>query len=99
MNRRQTLLLGLAGMGLVLALPVKAAPVNGNSGFMVVKYDSGERDYDARNRDESPHAKGNPKQPPREVERHRPDSEGYGYGYERRERQQPSRDDDDRGRR
>lgn len=110
MNTRQTLLLGLTGLGFVLSLPAQAAPSTGldlstsakllvsdfkDTGFVLAKRDESDL-YDARPdpRDEA-RAKGNKKSQPREAERPPKDQE-YGYGYERR--QQPPRHDDDRGR-
>lgn len=98
MKTRQTLLLGLAGLGFVLVLPAQAASSAGllvseykDAGFVLAKRDESER-YESRPdiRDDA-RAKGNKKVQPREVA---PEHQDYGYGYERR--QQPPRNNDHR---
>lgn len=108
MKTRQTLLLGLAGLGFVLSLPAQAAsstridlstsakllvPEFKDSGFVLAKRDESDR-YESRPdpRDEA-RAKGNKKAQPREAER-LPEHQDYGYGYERRQQPAPRHDDD-----
>lgn len=111
MNTRQTLLLGLSGLGFVLSVPAQAASATGfdlstsakllvpefrDTGFVLAKRDESDR-YEPRldSRDEA-RAKGNKKSQAREADRP-PEPQDYGYGYERRQQPTP-RHDDDRGR-
>ena len=101
MKTRQTLLLGLAGLGFVLGLPAQAASSAGllvseykDAGFVLAKRDESERHEsrpDIRDIRDEARAKGNKKVQPREVA---PEHQDYGYGYERR--QQPPRNNEHR---
>lgn len=113
MKTRQTLLVGLAGLGFVLALPAQAGP-QGHDDFLraeahenrfaqeyrvlVAKNDNGDSGSASR-RDprDEPRAKDSKKHQTRDAE---PSSESqdYGYGYERRRQEQSPRDGDDHGR-
>lgn len=101
MKTRQTLLLGLAGLGFVLAAPVHADYRGANSdlsasGFVLTKRNEGETKPEFRRESrEEPRARGKNNQM-RETER--PTHQDYGYGYERRQQPNPTRDDE-RGRR
>ena len=97
MKTRQTLLLGLAGLGFVLAAPVHADPGFAASGFELARRDEGEAKAPLRRESrEEPRARGRNPQV-REPE-HSPSRQDYGYGYERRQQPYPTRDDE-RGRR
>lgn len=110
MNTRQTLLLGLAGLGFVLGLPAHAAVTTQidsstsaklvsefrETGFVLAKRDDSDRYEPRRDPRDELRTKGNRKSYPREAERsHEPQE--YGYGYERRNQPVP-RPDDERGR-
>lgn len=98
MKTRQTLLLGLAGLGFVLAAPVHADPTGlSASGFVLAKRDEGEvRGEFRREAREEPRVRGRNVQV-REGDRPAAPQD-YGYGYERRQQPYPTRDDQ-RGRR
>lgn len=90
MNTRRNWIIGLAGLGLVIAAPVQAAPNFMDGAIIVAKRDrADETRQDARDarRDERRATR-------RETVREEP--EGYGYGYERR--QQRKFEDDGRPR-
>jgi len=90
MNTRRNWIIGLAGLGLVIAAPVQAAPNFMDGVIIVAKRDrADETRQDARDarRDERRATR-------RETVREEP--EGYGYGYERR--QQRKFEDDGRPR-
>ncbi len=90
MNTRRNWIIGLAGLGLVIAVPVQAAPNFMDGVIIVAKRDrADEARQDARDarRDERRATR-------RETVREEP--EGYGYGYERR--QQRKFEDDGRPR-
>lgn len=111
MQTRQTLVLGLAGLGFVLGLPAQAAAMTQidlstpadlvsefkDTGFVLAKRDENDR-YEPRldPRDET-RVKGNKKSQAREAARPPREPQEYGYGYERRHQPAP-RHDDDRGR-
>jgi len=79
MNTRRNWIIGLAGLGLVIAAPVQAAPNFMDGVIIVAKRDrADEARQDARDtrRDERRATR-------RETVREEP--EGYGYGYERRQ--------------
>lgn len=94
MKTRQTLLLGLAGLGFVLAMPSHAGstislegPASIVQGFVIAARDNAEAKQDPRRElKEDERARGNRSQPLRDAERSS-DPQEYGYGYERR--QQP----------
>jgi hypothetical protein len=96
MNTRHYWLIGLASLGLTLAIPVHAAPEFMNGGFIVAERDQAndarmnrrEGRREAR-RDERP-------APGRDAERDEP--RGYGYGYERRQKQRSDANEDTRPR-
>ena len=96
MKTRQTLLLGLAGIGFVLAAPTYAGPASAHDGFAVqlAARDNAEprqeqrRDREFR-RDER--VRDNRNQQMRDNERYVPQE--YGYGYERRQQPLPSREE------
>jgi hypothetical protein len=93
MNARLTWVFGLAGLGLVAAIPVQAAPAFMDGGFIVARRDRGDEDRrqqrDVRQDDR--------REPRRDAGRD--ESQGYGYGYERRQQQQFEQDSRQRGRR
>ncbi|MEQ1590886.1 MAG: hypothetical protein ABL892_00705 [Thiobacillaceae bacterium] len=100
MKTQKTLLIGLAGLGFVLALPAQAttsAYLEGS--FMVARRDDGNSGFEPRrdSRDERS-VKGNKKSQTRDAESYS-EPDGYGYGYERRQQEQAPRDDGHRGRR
>lgn len=110
MKTRQTLLLGLAGLGFVLAGQAQAfgnrgmdgvsavqlfAAENREGSFVLARGDEGEIRYEPRR--DAREAKSDRQQQSREVDRPA-ESRGYGYGYERRQ-QPPTRDEYERGRR
>lgn len=94
MKTRQTLLLGLAGLGFVLAMPSYAGSMTSieshaspAQGFVVAARDQAEpRQEQRRDFKEEERFRGNRNQPMRDTERPIERQE-YGYGYERR--QQP----------
>lgn len=102
MKTRQTLLLGLAGLGFVLAWPAQAglqssadlAVGGAASGFVLARRDEGEGRYEARReqRDEQ-RATPSKNQRTRDAERSSVPQD-YGYGYERRQQPTPAREDD-----
>ena len=105
MKPTQTLLLGLAGLGFVLALPAQAATDRSESlmtalnegSFVLAKRDDGEgRAEPRRDQRDEPRAKNIKRFPTRDAERAYP--QDYGYGYERRQQQAPSRDEENRNR-
>ena len=108
MKLHQTLQLGLAGLGFVLALPAQAAlppdtefSVDGlANGFVLAKRDDGDNKYESRrdNQEEQrTNVKGGKRHQTREAERV-PAPQDYGYGYERRQRPSPPQEDSGRGR-
>lgn len=96
MNTRRNWIIGLAGLGLMIAAPVQAAPNFMDGVIIVAKRDrADEARQDARDgrRDERRDTR-------RDVRRDRGDEpQGYGYGYERRQQQQFEEDNRTRGRR
>ena len=97
MKTQKTLLIGLAGLGFVLALPAQADYLEGN--IVLAKRDDGNGGFETRRdqRDERS-VKGNKKSQTRDAESYS-EPDGYGYGYERRQQEQAPRDDGHRGRR
>jgi len=95
MNTRHNWIFGLAGLGLVMAVPVQAAPDFPGDVIIVAKRDQAD---DARpdSRD-GRKDKGGRRESKREVESEEP--QGYGYGYERRQRSGSGDDGRSRGRR
>lgn len=92
MNTRNNWILGVAGLGLVIAAPVQAAPDFLDDVIVVAKRD--QVDEARPNSRTAPKDKSGRREPKREVESEEP--QGYGYGYERR--QQRGSDDNSRGR-
>jgi hypothetical protein len=95
MNARHNWIFGLAGLGLVIAAPVQAAPDFLGDVIIVAKRDQAE---DARpdSRDSRQDKRGR-RESKREVESEEP--QGYGYGYERRQRRGSEEDSRNRDRR
>jgi len=95
MNAQHNWIFGLAGLGLVIAAPVQAAPDFMGDMIIVAKRDQAE---DARpdSRD-GRKDKGGRRESKREVETEEP--QGYGYGYERRQRRGTEDDSRNRDRR
>ena len=105
MKTRQTLLLGLAGLGFVLAMPSHAAPITPLEspasllqGLVIAARDNAEaKQEQRRDAKEEERARVNRSQPMRDAERasdHRAsDHQEYGYGYERRQQPNPPRDE------
>lgn len=93
MNTRQNWIVGLAGLGLVIAAPVQAAPNFMADVIIVAKRDRGDevrQDVRDARQDERRDTR-------RDARRDRGDEpQGYGYGYERR--QQRKFEDDGRPR-
>ena len=115
MKTRQTLQLGLAGLGFVLALPLQAAPHAGgeflrgdaHEKFSALEYRES-RVLVARNEDGDSGSA--PRRDPRDEQRAKDSkknqtrdaersSEPYGYGYERRQQHPAPRDDHNHDRR
>jgi len=100
MKTHQTLLLGLAGLGIVLAAPSQAAsvtliesPASMTQGFVVAARDQTEtRQEQRRDLKEEERFRGNRNQPIRDADRAF-DRQEYGYGYERRQQSSPTRDE------
>jgi hypothetical protein len=86
MKTRITLLIGIAGMSLMVALPAQAAPDYVDSAYMIAQrnIDDGAR----RSRQEAD--QDGRKSYRRDAERDDPD--GFGYGYERRQRESGSQE-------
>jgi hypothetical protein len=86
MKTRITLLIGIAGMSLMVALPAQAAPDYVDSADMIAQrnIDDGAR----RSRQEAD--QDGRKSYRRDAERD--DPEGFGYGYERRQRESGSQE-------
>jgi len=95
MNAQHNWIFGLAGLGLVIAAPVQAAPDFLGDVIIVAKRDQAE---DARpdSRDGRKDKAGR-RESKREVESEEP--QGYGYGYERRQRRSSEEDSRNRDRR
>jgi hypothetical protein len=92
MNTRHNWIFGLAGLGLVIAAPVQAAPDFLDDAIIVAKRDQvDEARPDPRDVRKD---KGGRRATKREIENEEP--RGYGYGYERR--QQRGSEDDSRNR-
>ena len=96
MTTRHNWIFGLAGLGLVMAVPVQAAPSFMGDVIIVAKRDRADEvrqdPRDAR-RDERRDER-------RDARRDRGDEpQGYGYGYERRQQRQFEEDNRTRGRR
>lgn len=83
MKTRRTLLLGLAGLGCVLALPVYAAPAYLEDSFRMARNDKG---YDPRANDAEADKSRQKRKPSHKTEAGQ-EPPGYGYGYERRQRE------------
>lgn len=100
MKTRQTLLLGLAGLGFVLAMPAHAGSTTGLEspasivqGFVIAARDNAEaRQEQRRDLKEDERGRGNRSQPTRDAERSS-DPQEYGYGYERRQQPHPHRNE------
>jgi len=108
MKPHQTLQLGLAGLGFVLALPAQAAlpPSTESSveifanGLVLAQRDDADNKYESRRDNQGEqrtNVKGGKNHPLRESER--PSApQDYGYGYERRQRPSLPQEDSSRGR-
>jgi hypothetical protein len=86
MKTRITMMIGIAGMGLMMALPAQAAPDYVDSAYMIAQRnidDGARRSRQDEGRDER-------KSYRRDAERD--DQEGFGYGYERRKRESGSQE-------
>lgn len=100
MNTRQHWIAGMAGLGLVLAAPVQAAPHFIEDAFIVAERGQPEEarpDQPDARRDRDTHRASRNR-----TERNRAESEepeGYGYGYERRQQHRLEEDNRRRGRR
>lgn len=97
MKIRQTVLLGLAGLGFVLATPSHAGPASAHEGF-ALSIQLAARDH-AEGKPEKPRdfkdderGRGNKNQQMRDNERFHAPQE-YGYGYERRQQPLPPREE------
>jgi len=86
MKTRITMMIGIAGMGLMMALPAQAAPDYVDNAYMIAQrnIDDGAR----RSRPDEGHDER--KSYRRDAERD--DPEGFGYGYERRQRESGSQE-------
>lgn len=91
--KRQTLIFGLATLGLALAAPVQAAPHFMDDAFIVAKRDNS----DEVRKDQRDSRKDKRRSSKREAEQEEP--QGYGYGYERRQQERFEEDSRQRGRR
>ena len=91
MKTQHSLLLGMLGLGAVLAMPAAASDYPDDS-FMVVQRD-GEKDVRQDKRDAGKSGK---KAQPVQEAASREEPRGYGYGYERRQQEQGA--DDSRSR-
>ncbi|OJW47061.1 MAG: hypothetical protein BGO60_03830 [Thiobacillus sp. 65-1059] len=94
MDTRQTWIIGLAALGLALAIPVHAAPDYLDDAYIVAQRDRGDEARQDRRDARKPDQR---RAPRREAERNEP--QGYGYGYERRQQERPGPDSRPRGRR
>lgn len=92
-NTRHIGFLGLAALGLAMAVPVQAAPDFMQGAFIVAKRDRVDEVRPDR-RDDRMDSRRDSR---REAEREEP--HGYGYGYERRQQQRNQDEDRPRGRR
>ncbi len=92
-QRRHIGILGLAALGLAVAVPVQAAPDLMDGAFFVAKR---ERTDEVR-QDPRDDRRDDRRATRRDAGREEP--EGYGYGYERRQQQRNQDDDRPRGRR
>lgn len=100
MKTRQKLLLGLAGLGFVLAAPTYAGPASVHEGFalsvQLAARDNAEPRYEQRREREFREFKDDERgrgrhQQSRDNERNVPQE--YGYGYERRQQPLPPREE------
>lgn len=97
MKTRQTLLLGLAGLGFVLAAPSHAGPASAHEGFalsiQLAARDNAEAKHEkSREFKDDERGRGNKNQHTRDNERFQAPQE-YGYGYERRQQPLPPREE------
>lgn len=96
MTTRHNWIIGLAGLGLVLATPVQAAPNFMDGVIIVAKRDRA----DEYRQDQRDSRRDERRDERRDAWRDRgEESRGYGYGYERRQQQQSEEDNRGRGRR
>lgn len=94
MKTRQKLLLGLAGIGFVLAAPTYAGPASAHEGIAVqlAARDNAEPRQERRDREFKGDERGRGRnQQLRDNERYVPQE--YGYGYERRQQPLPPREE------
>lgn len=98
MNTRQTLLLGLAGLGFVLAMPAHAGSALAENsasivqGLVLAARDNADSRQEQRREIKEEERRGNRNQQNRDAERPYVQQE-YGYGYERRQQSPPTRDE------
>ena len=98
MKIRQPLLLGLAGLGFVLALPAQAGPITESpaliiQGLVIAAREQAEvRQEPRRDLREEERSRNNKNATVRDAERFSEKQE-YGYGYERRQQPPPRRDE------
>lgn len=97
MKTRQTLLLGLAGLGFVLVAPTYAGPATAHEGFalsvqLAARDNAEPRHEQRRDREFKNDERGRGRnQQLRDNERYVPQE--YGYGYERRQQPLPPREE------
>ena len=94
MKTRLIGMIGLATLGLALAVPVQAAPDFLDGAFMVAKRDQGEE-----TRQDQRDARKDKRRGSKQREAGQDESQGYGYGYERRQQERFEEDERRRGRR
>ena len=98
MKTRQTLLLGLAGLGFVLAMPAHAGSALAENslskieGIVLAARDNADSRQEQRRETKEEEHRGNRNQQNRDTERPYVQQE-YGYGYERRQQPPPTRDE------
>jgi hypothetical protein len=90
---RKSWVIGVAALGLAVAIPAQAAPDFMDGAFIVAKQ---ERSEDART-DQRDAGKDAQRATKRKADRDEP--QGYGYGYERRQQQRSEDESRSRGRR
>lgn len=97
MKTRQTVLLGLAGLGFVLAAPAYAGPARAHEGFalsvqLAVRDSTEARQDQRRDIKDEERGRSSRNQQIRDTERFYVPQE-YGYGYERRQQPVPPREE------
>jgi hypothetical protein len=89
---RKSWVIGVAALGLAVAIPAQAAPDFMDGAFIVAKQDRGEE----TRTDQRDAGKGERRASKRKADRDEPES--YGYGYERRQQQRSEDENRSRGR-